>query len=752
MRAAAALFLLVLSCAASAATANPPSGDAPAPLGALPASSTPEIIVTTPRGSVGGSIEPVLQISPSELDSYGADSLSDLVEDLRPLTRSSKSDQTAVVLINGHLAGQTEFENLPREAVERVQVLPESVALQYGFSENRRVLNFILREHYRAAAARVTAGGATEGGDQSVAADASLVSLEDEARVTLLASYKDDAWLRETDRGISAPDSYYRTLMPATQDTKIAATLSHPFASVSSSLEASYDVLSSNSLQGIAAAGETSVPLQAGSDIRTARVALQLTGLLHDFMWGATAYYLHVISRSNSDTGNSTVISQLDPDATSTLIDRSQSALDAGNLQLSLSGPIATLPAGPVIANMKLGLQYQGFDTRDVPPGAASVLSNLERTVRTLNFNAAVPLANGDRGVSPALGELSGTLNATLDNVSDFGTLLSTSWGLDWTPLKKLHVNAIYTDHRTAPTVQQLRAPPTITSNVESFDYVNAETVYVTELTGGNDRLLSTDGRQAGLGVSVGPYGGNTEFLARYERSWISNAIGTLPPTTEDVELAFPERFVRDANGNLIEIDDRWVNLAHQRTDDVKWGVNVWLPLGAAPRATGQPQGMANRVEFSLFDTWYLRDITLIKAGIPELDLLDGAPSDVTGGQPRHKIEFHSLVHRNGVGVLLAVAWRSPTVVGSGDPSAPNPIYFSSLGTADLRVFLDLGKLPALRNHSWSNGARLALAVTNLFDHRQSVHDADGATPTAFEPGYLDPAGRVLALTIRKVF
>jgi hypothetical protein len=74
---------------------------------------------------------------------HGADSLSDLVGALRPLTRSSRSDQTAVVLINGHLAGQTEFDNLPREAIERVEVLPESVALQYGFSENQRVLNFL---------------------------------------------------------------------------------------------------------------------------------------------------------------------------------------------------------------------------------------------------------------------------------------------------------------------------------------------------------------------------------------------------------------------------------------------------------------------------------------------------------------------------------------------------------------------------------------------------------------------------------
>jgi outer membrane receptor protein involved in Fe transport len=46
----------------------------------------------------------------------------------------------------------------------------------------------------------------------------------------------------------------------------------------------------------------------------------------------------------------------------------------------------------------------------------------------------------------------------------------------------------------------------------------------------------------------------------------------------------------------------------------------------------------------------------------------------------------------------------------------------------------------------------VSLAVTNLFDRRQSVHDSGGATPAAFEPGFLDPPGRLLALTVRKVF
>jgi hypothetical protein len=724
----------LILCGAGLAAENPPP----------PMATTPDIIVTSPRGRTSGGIDPLLEVSPSELDSYGVDTLSELVDALRPLTRSSRSDQMAVVLINGHLAGQTEFDNLPREAIERVEVLPESVALQYGFSENQRVLNFILREHYRAVPIRVSDSGASEGGNQAFSADSSFVRLDDEARVTLLASYKHSAWLRESDRGIDAPNSYYRTLQPETSDAKIAGTLSRALGGVSASVETSFDVLSTKSLQGLAQVGAAPttgalVGLKERHSSRTARVATQLTGQLLDFVWGATAYYLRVGSNSSSDTG-------VNADGNS-LVDRTESGFNVGNLQLSLSGPAAVLPAGPVIANFKFALQYQGFETRDDYPGSPLKASNLVRTVRSGNVNASIPIANRDRGVLPAMGELSATFNAALDNVSDFGTLVSTSYGLDWKPLSKVHLDAIYTEHRSAPTVQQLRAPPVYTANAEAYDFIMGQTAYVTEITGGNDALAGTDSRQASFGLSLGPFVGKTEFLAHYEQSRIRNAIGALPPTTADVELAFPDRFMRDADGELIAIDNRWVNLASERTDDVKWGFNVWIPLGES-----SPRAMQNRVEFSIFDTWYLRDVTQIRSGVPPLDLLNGAPSDITGGQPRHKVEFHTLVHQNGFGVLLAASWRSPTVVGSGNPAAPDPIFFSALGTADVRLFADLGRLPLTRGQAWAKGARISLAVTNAFNTHQSVHDAAGTTPTAFEPGYLDPPGRVVALTIRKVF
>jgi hypothetical protein len=246
-----------------------------------PSTTSPEVTVTAPRGLTSGAIAPLLQLSPADLESYGVDTLADLVDALKPMTRSSRSDQTPVVLINGHLAGTVEFDNLPREAIERVEVLPESVALQYGFSENQRVLNFVLREHYRAVPTRLTESGASEGGDRTTALDASLVRLEDEARMTLLGSYWENAWLRESDRRIEQPDSYDRTLQPNKSEGKVAATISRSILGVSSSLESSLDITTTKALQGavdLSAGGKE--PLQQSTRQSTARLAGQLTRIL----------------------------------------------------------------------------------------------------------------------------------------------------------------------------------------------------------------------------------------------------------------------------------------------------------------------------------------------------------------------------------------------------------------------------------------------------------------------------------------
>jgi iron complex outermembrane recepter protein len=74
------------------------------------------------------------------------------------------------------------------------------------------------------------------------------------------------------------------------------------------------------------------------------------------------------------------------------------------------------------------------------------------------------------------------------------------------------------------------------------------------------------------------------------------------------------------------------------------------------------------------------------------------------------------------------------------------------LTTADLRLFTNFGEIPSTNQHTWAKGLRIFLSATNLFDTHQTVRDATGATPVGFEPGYVDPLGRVVSLSVRKAF
>ena len=57
-----------------------------------------------------------------------------------------------------------------------------------------------------------------------------------------------------------------------------------------------------------------------------------------------------------------------------------------------------------------------------------------------------------------------------------------------------------------------------------------------------------------------------------------------------------------------------------------------------------------------------------------------------------------------------------------------------------------------IAKHPWLIGTRVSLSVTNLLDARERVRDATGVTPVSYQPAYLDPVGRVVRLSVRKLF
>jgi iron complex outermembrane recepter protein len=131
---------------------------------AHPEPATAQTSEVTVTGSRDADVQPIMQIDPEDLQSYGTSSVQDLLDALGPRIQSSMSDSPPVILINGRLAGATELKNLPPEAIARVDVLPEKAALRYGFPDDRRVVNLILREHFRAYVVEASDSQSTDDG------------------------------------------------------------------------------------------------------------------------------------------------------------------------------------------------------------------------------------------------------------------------------------------------------------------------------------------------------------------------------------------------------------------------------------------------------------------------------------------------------------------------------------------------------------------------------------------------------------
>jgi outer membrane receptor protein involved in Fe transport len=158
-------------------------------------------------------------------------------------------------------------------------------------------------------------------------------------------------------------------------------------------------------------------------------------------------------------------------------------------------------------------------------------------------------------------------------------------------------------------------------------------------------------------------------------------------------------------------------------------------------------------MQFALYHTWHFVDEIDIAPGVPTLDLLDGAAIGYSGGQARHELQGQAGYTNNGIGIRGSANWQSATRVDGALGAADQSLRFSDLATVDLRLFANFGQMPKMvRDHPFLRGTRLTLSLNNLFNSRQEVRDATGTTPLRYQPGYLDPLGRQVTVSFRKLF
>src|SRR6185437_16300501 len=128
-----------------------------------------EIVVKgkPPRGSVVGDIPPDTVLHSRDVKSTGATNFDELLEAIAPNVGAARSSGTArpLVLLNGHrVSSYRELRDIPIEAVSRVDILPEEVALKYGYPPDQKVVNVVLQTGFTETVAQAAANKAAHRG------------------------------------------------------------------------------------------------------------------------------------------------------------------------------------------------------------------------------------------------------------------------------------------------------------------------------------------------------------------------------------------------------------------------------------------------------------------------------------------------------------------------------------------------------------------------------------------------------------
>ncbi|WP_144098184.1 TonB-dependent receptor domain-containing protein [Croceicoccus sediminis] len=774
-----------------------------------------EIVVTAERirGQVEAPQAPIAVIGEDEIASYGVSSLAELIDELAPQTGSARGrgGGRPAFLVNGRrVTGFREMRNYPPEAIRQVEILPEEVALRYGFRPDQRVVNFILKDNFVSLSADAEYGFPSGGGYSTNEIEGSFLRIDGDNRLNLAFEAEDSSMLTEAERDVSsvsavplagdADPAAYRSLVADSRDLQLNANWSKSLgegglggAITLSATATRSDSLSWRGLDAVTltdangnSAYRTLYDVDAGFGPRvrdTKSEGFEL-GASYDTRlgdWGltATTNWAHDETRTFTDASADTsalrdavAAGTIAFDApTATLLNsglvsardtyRADTNTESVSSLVTLTGHPVVLPAGEISLVVKAGYDWDDIDSSDTRNPSSD--ARLTRGDASGGISLGLPIASRREGVLSAIGDLTLDLSGGVNHLSDFGTLFDGSAGLTWGVTDKLDLQASYIYREAAPSLSQLGAPQVITTGVTVYDFTTGQTVLVDVLSGGNPDLVAEKQKDWKFSLNWDlPVLQRSRFIVEYYDENSTNVSSAFPVLTPAIEAAFPGRVVRDDNGNLLSIDQRAVTFASQNGQRIRYGIDISDRIAGKEdeagnrgnRKRGPSMGMpgrrsGGRWSLALYHTWRLQQDVLIGANGPLLDLLDG---DSLSSSPtaRHEVEMRGGVYYNGIGLRLSGNYYGGSSVDGSTATGSTSLDFNPYATFDARLFVDLER--QFKDIDFLKGSRFSIRVDNIFDAQQRVTDENGVVPVSYLPDFTDPKGRFIELDFRKRF
>ena len=808
--------------------------------------------------TVSGGLAPEVAFDAPVIRSLGASSLEELIEELAPEVSSGRGGGGGrpAFLVNGRrIANFREIRGYPPEAVERIEVYPEEVALRHGFRADQKVVNVILRRRFRALEIEAEAGAPRSGAGEAWEGELARLQLDGDQRFNLELSVEGRRPIHESDREIvvatrSAPTSEQgnlrgidggeldpalsrlagepvtsaslplrmtdgpleletllatanapvitdqrkrRTLQADTHDVNLAASYARPFGealslSVTGTFEDgrriaelgvpgyTLDVDPSNPFSPFANTvtldrlDATAGVLERRDHTRLGALDVTVTGGVGALQWS----WLTELERSVRDTDTDRGLDAGGVDALADpfgaaplslpgLIDRRTATSTRAVTQLLANGPMELFDAGPARFSAALRYRHETLASRSGGSGGARQDST-DRGSVDFRGSMDAPLVESRR-----FGRLGANLNAEFVELSDFGSLRSLGAGLTWRPVNAVRLILSFASEEAAPSIAQLGDPLVAIPNQRIFDFARGESVTVTRLEGGNPDLDPEERRFWRMGLRLEPFDAhdvslNLDFL---DSTTDSPIIG-FPTPTEEIEAAFGDRFERDANGELLSLDARPLNVQEARERRLDWGLRYVRRIGVSGtarssgsrrdggasrrgRGFGRRGDDGGRFYVSLQHGWSLEDRLLLSPGVPAVDYVGRSVGGRQRGGAEHVASLRASLTVRGTGGRVRLRWRDGT---TSLPASDGTIGLrtSALTTLDVRAFHTVRRRSALAERlPWLAGARLTIGVDNAFGEKARVVDGFGATPAGSSADELDPVGRFVYVEFRRL-
>ncbi len=750
--------------AAPQTQATPPAeADAPVTVGGVDADGDIVVVATRIRGQVETAAPPIVTLGEEDIAAYGASSLQSLLAALAPQTGTGRGrgDGTPSILLNGlRIASFREIRSIPPEAIRRVEVLPEEVALKYGFRPDQRVVNFILKDKFRSFGSETEVKLPGGGGFSDLSEETTLTRIDKGSRLNLTGTLERRSPLTEAERGIVQPSisgaqtglidpkqGDYRTLLADQRSAILNGTYAKALGTGASlTLNGLVQRNDNRSLNGLNTVVLTApdgslvqrttllpAPLASRTVADTYSVGASLN--LPVGPWQLT--WTNDASHVNTTT---TIDARADLSGLQTLVDQgtlspfgtlpagailptpqgiARSKSDTATTLATVTGSPLRLPGGQTALTLKAGFAYNGLRSSDSRQLATP--ANLKRGDAQAGFSLDLPITSRREHFGSKLGDIALNVNAEVHNVSDFGGLTAWGAGVTWGITPKLTFAANYIASEKAPGLADLGAPVTVTTGVALYDFTRGESVLATVITGGNPALRKERQRDIKLSANWDlPIGKESALLVEYFRNRSLDTTNAFPLLTPDVEAAYPGRVIRDGNGRIVSVDQRAVTFAETTGSRVRASLNFGGPFGkpdpnarrggfggmrrpggggpGGPRPGGGGGGRGPGADGR--GHWNL--------SIAYTQELDETARIVTGGRVLDLLNGDALsgagISRRsatleGGGFYRGFGLRLSGTYGSGthvDGIGTGRLDFGGIATFNLRGFIDLGRMPKL--------------------------------------------------------